>query len=124
MLAADTLTELIKDNEEIVDLIERDGLVEKFLSLMSSIGRNSHYVRSLTVMCESRGKAVRPNQWRVAHLLFDEEDLLPRLQVVVVVGSAASPAGGSSSSRIVLPRLQVWGQRAVGRRRQLVISGK
>ena len=30
-------------------------------------------------MCECRGKAVRPNQWRVAELLLAEEELLPRL---------------------------------------------
>ena len=41
VLAADTLTELIRDNEEIVDRLERDGLVEMFLKLIRSVGRKA-----------------------------------------------------------------------------------
>ena len=53
-------------------------------------------------MCESYGKAVRPNQWRVLRLLFEQDDLLPSLEkgsgqdVVNVHGDDATFPDGKS----------------------------
>ena len=45
-MAAETLTELIKDNDDMVDQLESTGMVEKFLSLIRS-RREAQYLKSL-----------------------------------------------------------------------------
>ena len=91
ILAADTLTELFKNNEQVVDRIRADGLVERFIELIRTVGCKARYIRTLMAMCECHGKAVRPNQWRVAELLLEEKELLPQLWLnddkVEVMGS-------------------------------------
>ena len=53
-----------------------------FITLIREKKRHERYVRFLEVLCTCRGKAVRPNQWRVAKMLLeDASDLLLKLEL-------------------------------------------
>lgn len=53
-----------------------------FIHLIREKKRHERYIRFLEVLCSCRGKAVRPNQWRIASaLLEDAPELLLRIQL-------------------------------------------
>ena len=49
-----------------------DATVLSFLRLIREVGRQENFVNFLIVLCQSRGKGVRTNQWRVCRLLVQE----------------------------------------------------
>ena len=90
--ASECLTELFTDNE-MVDRVP-DETIMMFVDLIRTKGRLAKYIRFLEVLCASRGKAVRVNQWRVARMLLEESpDLLLQLHLqydgkIIISGDA------------------------------------
>jgi hypothetical protein len=77
---SEALTELFVDNEHVVMVSEE--ICQMFVDLIRNQGRNAAYLRFLEVLCVCRGKAIRPNQWRVASLLLEgAPELLLKLRL-------------------------------------------
>lgn len=68
--SSDCLTELFTNNEK-VDRVP-DSTIMMFLELIRTKMRHQRYIRFLETLCSSQGKAVRPNQWRIARMLLEE----------------------------------------------------
>ena len=86
VLAARTLREVYVDNEALLDSVT-DGTVAYMLDLIRSDapgqGRKARYIDFLKILCECNCKAVRPNQWRIANLLFTEVNQRLLLQLTL-----------------------------------------
>ena len=81
--SSDVLTELFEDNPKVDNV--PDGTIKMFIDLIRKKGRLARYVRFLETLLTCRGKAVRPNQWRISSMLLEEPP-----------PAAAPPAGGST----------------------------
>lgn len=87
--AADVLTEVFTDND-YADRVE-DSMIHTFIDLIRTKGRLARYPRLLQAMCECRGKAVRPNQWRIGQFFLDESpELLVKLELNTRLGVLVS----------------------------------
>lgn len=79
IMAAQTLTEVFADNEELLDQVDDDQIL-RFVSLLRNQARLARFVNFLIVLCQCNGKSVRPNQWRVCRLVCqDSPELLLKL---------------------------------------------
>lgn len=65
--------------------------------LQPGLGRKGRYIDFLMVLCECNSKAVRPNQWRIAELLFTPVREL--LRVSLSLGVSACVADHLHASR-------------------------
>ena len=63
IMAAQTLTEVFSDNEELLEQVD-DRTVQRFVNLLREQARLARFVNFLIVLCQCGGKAVRPHQWR------------------------------------------------------------
>ena len=91
ILAANTLTEVFADNDELLDTVT-DETVRSFLDLITKPnGRRERYMNFLIVLCKSRCKGVRANQWRVCSMLF-EDPTYRRLLLTLKLSPLASPS--------------------------------
>lgn len=100
--AAKSLTEVFADNDELLDRVD-DAMVGSFLRLIREERRGENFINFLIVLCQSRGKGVRTNQWRVCRLLVQEApELLLHLKLVpkeTTTSKAYKAAGISTSFR-------------------------
>ena len=81
MRSANVLREVFADNDEMLDLVT-DEIVERFVELIRDVGREARFLEFLIVLCQSNGKAVRPNQWRVCRMLLQKHpELFFRLKL-------------------------------------------
>ena len=77
ILAAETLREIYLDNADLLEKVTDDdikGVLELIQSNEPGRGRKARYIEYLMVLCECEGKAVRPNQWRIANLLLSADN--------------------------------------------------
>ena len=87
--SSDSLTELFANNA-MVDRVP-DSTIMMFIELIRTKTRHQRYIRFLETLCSSHGKAVRPNQWRIARMLLEEApDLLLHLRLEPAKGCVAS----------------------------------
>lgn len=82
ILATETLREIFVDNAALLESVRTETL-EAFIELIKTRGRKPRYIEFFEVLCTCHGKAVRTNQWRLADLLFTDEnfDLLLDLRL-------------------------------------------
>ncbi|KAL3918330.1 MAG: hypothetical protein SGPRY_006054 [Prymnesium sp.] len=88
---ADVVTEIFTDNEH-VDKVD-DSSITRFIELIRTAGRKQQYVDFLIVLCKCNGKAVRPNQNRVAKFLVGEA---PELLLKLVVSGGVLQVSGDT----------------------------
>eukprot|EP00966_Prymnesium_polylepis_P185575 4301718-Prymnesium_polylepis.1 len=81
VLAADTLTELFKNNERLVTEVQESDLVENIIELLRTVEDKAKYVNTLCAVCELNGRAVGPNQELISKELMLNLELVPKLRL-------------------------------------------